>query len=79
MKKTITLSDQEWALIKEALTDLRESVSDDMMHFKEVADKWDGNFPTPLVGYAITAADDAADKVCQLDQLNAKLITENWK
>jgi hypothetical protein len=78
MQKTITLNDQEWALVKEAIADLRESVSDDMMHFKQVADKWDGNFPTPLVGYAITAADDAADKVCMLDQLNAKLITEIW-
>jgi hypothetical protein len=75
--KTITLNDQEWALVKEAITHLRESVSDDMMHFQEVSDKWDGNAPTTLAEYAITAASDAADKVCLIDQLNAKVITVN--
>jgi hypothetical protein len=77
MQKTITLSEQEWALVKEAITDLRESVSDDMMHFKDVSDRY-AEMPGPVNCYAITAANDAADKVCQLDQLNAKLITEAW-
>jgi len=76
--KTVTLNNQELALVKEAITHLRESVSDDMMHFKQVFDDWDGKGSTTLAGYAIYAASDAADKVCLLDKLNAKLITQQF-
>ncbi len=77
--KTVTLNEQEWALVKEALTNLRESACDDMMHFKNVSIYPIGisAFPSPVRDYATLAAKNAADKVCQIDQLNAKLITEN--
>ncbi len=75
--KTVTLNNQELALVKEAITNLRESVSDDMMHFKTVSIYPIGisAFPSLVRDYATLAAKNAADKVCLLDQLNAKLIT----
>lgn len=76
--KTVTLNDQEWALVKEAITHLRESVSDDIMHFEKNANNWDGKAPTTLANYAIDAAYAAAYKVCLIDQLNAKLITQQF-
>ena len=76
--KTITLNEQEWALVKEAIAHLRESVCDDMIHFQKAYNDWDGDSPTTLAVYAMKASSDAADKVCALDQLNAKVITGNW-
>ena len=74
--KTITLNEQEWALVKEAISHLRESACEDMMYFQNAANNWDGKAPTTLADYAIIASSDAADKVCLLDQLHVKLITK---
>lgn len=75
METTIQLTENEIMLLREAIADMRESNSSDMMHFNEVAAMFeDESKPYEFLTYAKDSANQAAENVMACNLLLAKIL-----